>query len=58
MTDAFKPGQTPGASDAVIAGADISHSVAAAATAASDTTAAATPRPVSGGVDSAMGGLY
>jgi penicillin-binding protein 1A len=58
VTDAFKPGQTPGASDAVIAGADISHSVAAAATAASDTTAAATPRPVSGGVDSAMGGLY
>jgi len=56
VTDAFKPGQEPGASDPVIAGADISHSVTAAAT--SDATASAAPRPVSGGVDSAMGGLY
>jgi penicillin-binding protein 1A len=55
VTDAFKPGQVPGASDPVIAGADISHSVAAAAT--SDATVT-TPRPVSGGVDSTMGGLY
>jgi hypothetical protein len=64
VTDAFKPGQTPGASDSMIAGADIIHSVTAAAqsdaTAAggSDTTASAGPRPVSGGIDSAMGGLY
>jgi penicillin-binding protein 1A len=56
VTDAFKPGQTPGASDAVINGVDIAHSVSAAAK--SDATAAAAPRPVSGGVDSAMGGLY
>ncbi len=32
VTDAFKPGQVPGASDPVIAGADIMHSVSAAAT--------------------------
>jgi penicillin-binding protein 1A len=56
VTDAFKPGQAPGASDAVINGVDIAHSVSAAAK--SDATAAAAPRPVSGGVDSAMGGLY
>jgi penicillin-binding protein 1A len=56
VTDAFKPGQVPGASDSVIAGADIAHSATADAT--SDATAAATPRPVSGGVDSSMGGLY
>jgi hypothetical protein len=56
VTDAFKPGQAPGASDSVIAGSEISHSVAAAAR--SDATAAAVPRPVSGGIDSAMGGLY
>jgi penicillin-binding protein 1A len=56
VTDAFKPGQTPGASDLMIAGADISHSASAAAN--PDTTVATTPRPVSGGVDSSMGGLY
>ena len=56
VTDAFKPGKAPGASDAVINGVDIAHSVSAAAK--SDATAAAAPRPVSGGVDSAMGGLY
>ncbi len=56
VTDAFKPGQAPGASDAVIAGVDIAHSVSSAAK--SDATAAAAPRPVSGGVDSTMGGLY
>lgn len=56
VTDAFKPGQVPGASESVIAGAEISHSTATAAT--PDATAAATPRPISGGVDSAMGGLY
>jgi penicillin-binding protein 1A len=61
VTDAFKPGQVPGASGAVIAGADITHSVTAAATSdapSSDATPAAATRPVSGGVDSAMGGLY
>ena len=57
VTDAFKPGQVPGASDSLIAGADISHSASAAAN--PDAAAAAnTPRPVSGGVDSTMGGLY
>jgi penicillin-binding protein 1A len=57
VTDAFKPGQTPGASDSVIAGADISNSASAAAN--PDAAAAAiAPRPVSGGVDSSMGGLY
>jgi penicillin-binding protein 1A len=55
VTDAFKPGQVPGASDSVIAGVDISRSASAAAV--PDATAAA-PRPVSGGVDSTMGGLY
>jgi penicillin-binding protein 1A len=62
VTDAFKPGQVPGASDPMIAGADILHSVTAAATGATsgtpDTTTAAVPRPVSGGIDSSMGGLY
>jgi penicillin-binding protein 1A len=63
VTDAFKPGQVPGASDPLIAGADILHSVTAAATSDAtsgtpDTTAAAAPRPVSGGIDSSMGGLY
>jgi hypothetical protein len=63
VTDAFKPGQAPGASDPLIAGADILHSVTAAATSDAtsgtpDTTAAAAPRPVSGGIDSSMGGLY
>jgi penicillin-binding protein 1A len=56
VTDAFKPGQAPGASESVVAGAEISHSTAA--TAPPDATASAAPRPVSGGVDSAMGGLY
>jgi penicillin-binding protein 1A len=57
VTDAFKPGQVPGASDVMIAGADISHSASAAAN--PDAAAAAmAPRPVSGGVDSSMGGLY
>ncbi len=63
VTDAFKPGQVPGASDPLIAGADILHSVTAAATSAGtsatpDPTTAAAPRPVSGGIDSSMGGLY
>jgi penicillin-binding protein 1A len=57
VTDAFKPGQTPGASDSMIAGADISHSASAAVT-PDAAAAAAAPRPVSGGVDSSMGGLY
>jgi penicillin-binding protein 1A len=56
VTDAFKPGQVPGASGPLTAGADISHSVAAAS--ASDGTGTSASRPVSGGVDSAMGGLY
>jgi penicillin-binding protein 1A len=56
VTDAFKPGQVPGASGSVIGGAEIAHSAAAAGR--SDATAAAAPRAVSGGVDSAMGGLY
>ncbi len=64
VTDAFKPGQVPGASDSLIAGADIIHSVTAAARSdagtagGSDTTASAAPPAVSGGIDSAMGGLY
>jgi penicillin-binding protein 1A len=63
VTDAFKPGQVPGASDPLIAGADIMHSVTAAATSDAtsttpDTTTAAAPRPISGGIDSSMGGLY
>jgi penicillin-binding protein 1A len=64
VTDAFKPGQVPGGSGPVVVGIDLAHSVAAAAmsdapvVATSDTTAAAASRPVSGGVDSAMGGLY
>jgi penicillin-binding protein 1A len=69
VTDAFKPGQTPGASESLIAGADIAHGVTAAgrsdsttagmtAAGASDATAAAAPRVVSGGIDSTMGGLY
>jgi penicillin-binding protein 1A len=63
VTDAFKPGQVPGASDPLIAGADILHSVTAAATSdatstTADSTTAAAPRPVSGGIDSSMGGLY
>ena len=57
VTDAFKPGQAPGASDSMIAGADISRSASAAAN--PDAAAAtAASRPVSGGVDSSMGGLY
>ena len=56
VTDAFKPGQLPGASGSVIGGADIAHSAAAAGR--SDATVAAAPHPVSGGVDSTMGGLY
>ena len=53
----IKPGQAPGASDSMIAGADISRSASAAAN--PDAAAAtAASRPVSGGVDSSMGGLY
>ncbi len=48
VTDAFKPGQTPGASGPV-------DSVA---TTTADTTADGTPAPKAGGVDSALGGLY
>jgi len=63
VTDAFKPGQAPGASDPLIAGADLMHSVTAAATsdapaATPGATPAAASRPVSGGIDSSMGGLY
>jgi penicillin-binding protein 1A len=58
VTDAFKPGQTPGASDSVVASSEIAHSVAAAATTDAAAAATAGSRPVSGGVDSAMGGLY
>ncbi len=63
VTDAFKPGQAPGASNLLIAGADIMHSVTAAATsdapaAIPGATPAAASRPVSGGIDSSMGGLY
>jgi penicillin-binding protein 1A len=62
VTDAFKPGQVPGASGAVVAGisgGDITHSLTASTSdAPSDATPAAATRPVSGGVDSAMGGLY
>ena len=56
VTDAFKPGQNPGASDGVINGLDIAHSATAAAI--TDAAQPSAPRPVSGGVDSAMGGLY
>ncbi len=56
VTGAFKPGQVPGASDGVIAGLDIAHSATAAAI--TDAAPSSAPRPVSGGVDSAMGGLY
>jgi hypothetical protein len=58
VTDAFKPGQVPGASDGVIGGLDLAPSVAAAASSDATAAASAAPRPVSGGVDSAMGGLY
>jgi penicillin-binding protein 1A len=71
VSDAFKPGQVPGASDPVIAGADIMHSVTAAATSdaapattsapngtSSGVTSAAASRPAIGGIDSSMGGLY
>jgi penicillin-binding protein 1A len=56
VTDAFKPGQMPGASDSVIAGMDFARSATAAVT--PDNAGASTTRPVSGGVDSSMGGLY
>ena len=56
VTDAFKPGQTPGASDSLVAGMDYARSATAAAT--SDAVNAGASRPVSGGVDSSMGGLY
>jgi penicillin-binding protein 1A len=50
VTDAFKPGQEPGASAALIGVA------AAGASIGSDGTPGA--RPAAGGVDSALGGLY
>jgi penicillin-binding protein 1A len=56
VTDAFKPGQTPGASDSLVAGMDYARSATAAAT--SDAGNGGASRPVSGGVDSSMGGLY
>ena len=56
VTDAFKPGQSPGASAGVINGLDMGHSASAAAM--TDATESSAARPISGGVDSAMGGLY
>jgi penicillin-binding protein 1A len=56
VSDAFKPGQSPGASAGVINGLDMGHSASTAAM--TDATDASAPRPISGGVDSAMGGLY
>jgi penicillin-binding protein 1A len=48
VTDAFKPGQEPGGSAAIIG---------VAAAPGPDGTPAA-PRPAAGGVDSGLGGLY
>jgi penicillin-binding protein 1A len=56
VTDAFKLGQSPGASAGVINGLDMGHSASAAAM--TDATQPSAPHPISGGVDSAMGGLY
>ena len=61
VTDAFKPGQVPGASDPVIAGADIISRTAAAGRRGHrrpGTTAAAAHGRSAAGSTASMGGLY